>query len=43
MKECGNIERELDTKEGHPISDEDRGTPLPCHYFEYVAGTSTGG
>ncbi|RMX93257.1 hypothetical protein D0868_12955 [Hortaea werneckii] len=41
MRACGEIERQLD-HEGR-FSEGDHGDPLPCHYFDFMIGTSTGG
>lgn len=41
MEKCREYEREADALEDHDEGDDDM--PLPCHYFKYIAGTSTGG
>ena len=52
MSQVGAQEKEEDAKlrNAHSITDYDREkdplttkSPLPCHYFDYVVGTSTGG
>ncbi|OTA38340.1 hypothetical protein BTJ68_01747 [Hortaea werneckii EXF-2000] len=41
MRACGERERQLDHELGFPKGDH--GDPLPCHYFDFMIGTSTGG
>ena len=41
MELCGERERQLDAIAGYTESDSE--TPLPCIYFDYIMGTSTGG
>src|SRR5277367_3893897 len=43
-------EEDAELRDAHSITDYDREkdplttkSPLPCHYFDYVVGTSTGG
>ena len=44
MTLCREIEVRRDSENHHSINDYDEWpSPLPCHYFDYVAGTSTGG
>ncbi|KAI7464465.1 hypothetical protein KC357_g3977 [Hortaea werneckii] len=41
MRACGERERQLDHELRFP--EGDHGDPLPCHYFDFIIGTSTGG
>lgn len=43
MRECQVFEEKLDFKDGIVSDSPGNGMPLPCKYFDYVAGTSTGG
>ena len=43
MKECHTWERIFDSGIGRDPNHRDAETPLPCEYFDYFAGTSTGG
>lgn len=43
MKECHRWEEIIDSQNGRDPDHDNANTPLPCEYFDYFAGTSTGG
>ena len=49
MRRCARLEREANLPLFNGLPDDERedhlanNLPLPCYYFDYIFGTSTGG